>query len=205
MKKHMLERKLLMVEQATRLFTEQGFDNTTMNQVAEKANVGIATLFRYFPNKELLIINVVKNVIEQRVPAMEDICREQINGYQKIERLLDMYLQYIYGEPMPYIKLLEAFEVYISFNTIDEQLLQEIEASYGKFIYYIRKMLIEGQLDGSIKKEIPLETLEATLNMFGTAVKKYSLYEVLPKTIVSLPTQAQLLTMKNLTLQFIKK
>ena len=66
-------------------------------------------------------------------------------------------------------------------------------------------MLVEGQYDGSIKKEIPLETLETALNMFGTAVKKYSLYEVLPKTIVSLPTQAQLSTMKNVTLQFIKK
>lgn len=203
-KPYQIERKMVMIEQATLLFIAHGFENTTMNQIAEKANVGIATLFRYFPNKESLIIDVVKHVIEERIPVYEEIYTAQGKGYEKVERLLDMYLQYIYGESTPYIKLLEAFEVYISFNEIDKQLVQEIEESYGAYNFYIRKMLVEGQEDGSIKNDIPLETLETALNMFGTAIKKYSLYEVLPNKIMLLPSQEQLITMKNVTLQLIK-
>lgn len=36
---------------AFRLFDEQGFDDTTMDQIAEAVGVGKRTLFRYFPSK----------------------------------------------------------------------------------------------------------------------------------------------------------
>lgn len=37
---------------AVRLTTEQGFDNTTVDQIAEAAEISPSTFFRYFPTKE---------------------------------------------------------------------------------------------------------------------------------------------------------
>jgi len=42
--------------QALRLFREQGYDATTMAQIAEAADVSPSTLFRYFPTKEELVL-----------------------------------------------------------------------------------------------------------------------------------------------------
>jgi AcrR family transcriptional regulator len=43
-------------EQAMRLFIEQGYAETTVEQIAEAAEVSPSTLFRYFPSKERLVL-----------------------------------------------------------------------------------------------------------------------------------------------------
>ncbi|MEJ3653531.1 TetR family transcriptional regulator [Actinomycetes bacterium KLBMP 9759] len=48
-------RKLIQSE-ALRLFREQGFAATTMEQVAAAADVATSTVFRYFPTKEDLVL-----------------------------------------------------------------------------------------------------------------------------------------------------
>ncbi len=43
-------------EHAMRLFREQGYDQTTIEQIAEAAEVAQSTVFRYFPTKEDLVM-----------------------------------------------------------------------------------------------------------------------------------------------------
>lgn len=45
-------------------FIEQGYDETTMEQIAEAAEIGSSTLYRYFPSKELLILEPFAEVLD---------------------------------------------------------------------------------------------------------------------------------------------
>ena len=44
-------------DMATRLFIERGFDNVTVAEIAEAANVAKMTVFNYFPRKEDLFFD----------------------------------------------------------------------------------------------------------------------------------------------------
>ncbi len=48
--------RALIQEQALRLFREQGYDETSVEQIAEAAEVSPSTVFRYFPTKPDLVI-----------------------------------------------------------------------------------------------------------------------------------------------------
>lgn len=43
---------------ALRLFAEQGYEATTVGQIADSADVSLSTLFRYYPTKAQLVLSV---------------------------------------------------------------------------------------------------------------------------------------------------
>lgn len=45
-----------ILDAAMALFQERGYNDTTLEQVAERAEVSISTLYRYFPTKDLLLL-----------------------------------------------------------------------------------------------------------------------------------------------------
>ncbi|HEY0248498.1 MAG TPA: helix-turn-helix domain-containing protein [Gryllotalpicola sp.] len=46
-----------IVDVAVNLFLEKGYDGTTMEEIAEQAEVGTTTLYRYFPSKDLILLD----------------------------------------------------------------------------------------------------------------------------------------------------
>ena len=49
------ETKRRIFETAVQLFNERGFDATTIDEIAERADVAKGTFFNYFPRKESLL------------------------------------------------------------------------------------------------------------------------------------------------------
>ncbi|MCE7010705.1 TetR/AcrR family transcriptional regulator [Kibdelosporangium philippinense] len=62
----------LIADKAFELFTEHGFDETTVEQIAAAAEVGPRTLYRYFPTKETLIVNFVESQLFSALDRMRE-------------------------------------------------------------------------------------------------------------------------------------
>jgi AcrR family transcriptional regulator len=58
-----------VVEACARLLREQGYAATTTNQIAERAGVGVGTLYEFFPNKEAIVAVLVERRFAQASAA----------------------------------------------------------------------------------------------------------------------------------------
>ncbi|MDL4815746.1 acyl-CoA-like ligand-binding transcription factor [Actinomadura opuntiae] len=68
-------------DHALRLFTEQGYDATTVEQIAAAAEISPSTFFRYFPTKEDVVVT------DEYDPIMAEIFRDQPAESSLIEAL----------------------------------------------------------------------------------------------------------------------
>jgi len=67
-KKEETRKKILAV--AMDLFKRQGFDKTTVDQIAMEADVAKGTVFNHFPEKEAIIYEHIQSMIREQTPAM---------------------------------------------------------------------------------------------------------------------------------------
>ncbi|MGP8297504.1 TetR/AcrR family transcriptional regulator [Streptomyces inhibens] len=61
-----------LADAAMRLFTERGFDDVGVREVAEAADVSLSTLFKHFPSKEALVFDLDADVESALVAAVRD-------------------------------------------------------------------------------------------------------------------------------------
>ena len=76
---------------AARLFEERGFDGTTVRDIALAAGVGERTFFRYFPSKEDLIFQEVRDLL----PGLMRRVRERPAAESLLTALLEAILEWL--------------------------------------------------------------------------------------------------------------
>lgn len=64
--------RLAISDVATRLFGEHGFEQVTLAQIAEAADVSVKTIFNYFSSKEELFFDREQDVLDALVTAVRD-------------------------------------------------------------------------------------------------------------------------------------
>src|SRR5690606_20647048 len=64
-----MEKGSAILDAARRLFTTQGFEGTSMDQIAAAAGVSKLTVYSHYGDKETLFAEVVKSYCEQQLPV----------------------------------------------------------------------------------------------------------------------------------------
>jgi AcrR family transcriptional regulator len=87
-----LKTRLTIQQQAMRLFRTQGYNDTTVEQIAEAAEVSPSTFFRYFPTKESVVLTdfydpIVIDLVLSQPPELSplDALRKTVKeGYENM-------------------------------------------------------------------------------------------------------------------------
>ncbi|WP_158271705.1 TetR/AcrR family transcriptional regulator [Limnohabitans sp. 2KL-1] len=78
------DRQLQLLEIACRLFSERGFNGTSLRDIAEEAKVTKAALYYHFPNKEALFAKIVLESLEALLNRVRESCAQVDSPEDKV-------------------------------------------------------------------------------------------------------------------------
>ncbi len=126
------DRRALLLERATELFAEHGYDALSMSQIAREAKISKALLYHYFPSKSRLFEAALS------AGAAELRARTQIDTSlppaEQLSVTLDAFLGWVQERPRAYAKMLEsagAAEVRATMAQVRAETAAQILAGLG--------------------------------------------------------------------------
>jgi AcrR family transcriptional regulator len=134
------------------LFRQVGYEQTTMDLIAEQAEVSRGTLFNYFPSKQTLLLPFVNDIYNQYVqPQLLSHLETQTTALATFRLLF-----------------LSIYEHILAYPDIEKALqweffhLQRQERDFQKgtgFLLTLLMIIQYGQRQGEIRLDLPAETL----------------------------------------------
>ncbi|MCF5233761.1 MULTISPECIES: TetR/AcrR family transcriptional regulator [unclassified Pseudomonas] len=88
------ERRQAISEAAVELFERQGFQNTTIEQIASQAGVSPPTVFKYFGNKQEIILEILHHADQRAISDTRSLIHQiddPVEALCHLERLLTGY------------------------------------------------------------------------------------------------------------------
>lgn len=85
----------ILVDVARQIFAKNGFENTTMNDIATTSGKGRRTLYTYFSSKEEIYLAVIQSELDRLSERLEDVARKNITPEEKMVQLIFTHLEVI--------------------------------------------------------------------------------------------------------------
>jgi len=135
---------------ATELFRTTGYDQATMDAIADKAEVSRGTLFNYFPSKETLLIPFVSELYEQYV-------QPEILSYLDTQPSTLHVLRFLFMSIHEHILTLPRIDRALQLEFFQPRPLTKACGSEIGFLETLTAILRYGQQRGEVRVDIPLE------------------------------------------------
>ena len=152
---------------ASEMFLSEGIENVNIKDIANKADVGEATIYRYFSNKQTLVIYAAEKMAEKLHSDYFDL-DDSTDGITMVEAFYNNFLK-IYSEHPEYYRFISEFDVLIQENSQ----LENYEYTLLPYMEIFLDAYEKGLIDKSIKKvdDIRLFYITTTHALMGLCKK----------------------------------
>lgn len=158
-----------IIQTAESLFLQYGLDHVQMQHIADAEGIGIATLFRYFPKKNKLIVAVAVYNLERNIQHFEAIVSADKPAFERLQQVLDHLTEDKTGKLKHSTKFREAFESYASFTKEPLEDIEDYIEVQKRIAQILLRIVDDGKVDGSIRTDIPIkESIITIINAYGT-------------------------------------
>lgn len=148
------QRRSDVLQAAKRVFVSKGIESATMSDIAAEAEMGVASLYRYFNTKPELVIETgidyCRNTIANQVDPTKNAA---LTGLEQIQSLLNNLMQ-ICNEQQDFLIFLQQFDFYFSRMENHHPRLADFETEIFPLVSPWFDAMEHGERDGSMRSGI---------------------------------------------------
>ena len=142
-----------ILEAALELFSEKGFHNVTMNEIAKESEFAMGTLYKFFSNKEDLYRALILEKSEEFRPALMNALDNGKDEMESIKAYIETSIRLFMGN-LKFIRLYFAETRGASFS-IRAGLDKEIKESHEQILIKLTQVFEEGIRKGLFRSMDP--------------------------------------------------
>lgn len=206
-----------IVECSFGLFAEQGIESITMNEIARQAEIGVASLYRYFVTKEELVIQTAIYAWKMELEIFKNVFSgedyKSKKGLEQLRLLLETFLEALVTQ-RPFFRFIYYFDSYVKMENLKRDRLE----NYEEAILEIKKIAVsaiqKGKKDGSLgfnggknlelKKSSDDELYFTIFHGFFSMAQKLSLSDEMLEMNLAVKPERQILLFIEIILAALK-
>lgn len=144
-----MKRRNEILDAAEKIFFAGSGDEGTMDDVAERVELSKGTLYLYFRNKNDLLYAIAEKGVGLLYEHFRKIVNPQLSGREQLSDLGDEFVRFVEAYPR-HFGLILRFEVTGSQSAKSRGISRLMEPALS----LLREILIRGQQDGTIRKDL---------------------------------------------------
>lgn len=165
-------RRNAIVEAAKTVFFEKGFQGTTMDQIAEAAELSKGSLYIYFPGKEELYVTVLVEGLEILHQKFSKAVEGKKNWEQKLRDIGKAYYSF-YQQHKNYFNILFLLHHGELASHLSHELYQKCFEKGLSCLNFLSQAIQEGINDGEIERQDPMELAVILWGSFNGIILLY--------------------------------
>jgi len=142
-----------IIDAAIEVFSRNGFQNSTISEIAQKANVAEGTIYQYFRNKEDLFFSIPIDKTKEFCGELELHLQGIKGSINKVRKFVWYYIHHLQANP-EYARAL-MLEMRVNRNFIRTKTYE----AFRPMTHRILEIIEEGQEEGTIRKDVDMYTI----------------------------------------------
>ncbi len=160
-------RKKDILEVATTLFSEKGYHEVKVDDIAERVGLSKGTLYLYYKNKETLFYSIIIQKTDSLEFKLESAVQSQDSFPQALKNFVHTFLMFFH-ENEPFFKIIHSEKIHLSDAGHDFMKEYGMKA-FQKYFQIMIKLIKLGQNQNVIRKVDPIlfaKTIRGLINSF---------------------------------------
>lgn len=188
-------RREMIVDAAEAVFFSKGFDNSTMDEIAETAELSKGALYLYFKGKNELCLAIINRSLGLVLERFQKLSSSKLTGYEKIMELGGTLVGFAREHPYHHMAL-QNFHHHKS-CAVESEVLQDTLMLNEEINNVIEGMIIQGVADGTLSE--CQNTRRVSYTLWGQTSGALPGYSLDDNTVTGVTAKEQAENLRSLT------